>query len=188
MTTDIEAQDDIRPVLDSTERLIWAGRPKRGIVFHSIDVFLIPFSLVWCSFAVFAFIASVSAQHVPPLPVFAFTGLFVVIGLYIVAGRFWFDAWRRKRTVYGITNERVIIRSGGIRSRLKSLNLRTLSDITLNEKHNGEGTVMLGPQSMWDSWYRGFMWPGMPGSAPAFEGVKDAKGVFDLLRQAQKDS
>lgn len=188
MTTDIDAENDVRPMLDTTERLLWAGRPKRGVVFHGTDIFLIPFSLAWCGFALFMFVAVVSAKDVPPSPFLVIPGLFVVIGLYIVAGRFWLDAWRRKNTVYGVTNERVVIRSGGIRSSLKSLNLRTLSDITLNEKPNGEGTIMLGPQTMWDSWYRGFSMPGMPAMTPAFEGVKDAKSVFDLLRQAQRDS
>ena len=115
-------------------------------------------------------------------------GILVTIGLYFVVGRFWFDARRRKKTLYGITNERVIIRSGGLRRRLKSLNLRTISDITLNEKRYGEGTIYLGPQTFWDSWHRGFTWPGMHSMTPTFEGVKDARRVFDILRQAQKES
>ncbi len=35
------------------ERVAWSGRPVQGILFTARDIFLIPFSLIWCGFAVF---------------------------------------------------------------------------------------------------------------------------------------
>jgi hypothetical protein len=34
---------------------------------------------------------------------------FVVIGQYMIWGRFLYDAWLKPRTYYGITNRRVLI-------------------------------------------------------------------------------
>ena len=150
------------------------------------DAFLIPFGLLWCGFAVFWEI-SVARSDAPAF-FLAFGALFVVIGLYVVAGRFWYDALMRKNTLYGITNERVIIRSGVFRAKLESLNLRTLSNISLIEKHRGEGTITFGPSSPWDSWFQGVAWPGMPSSGPRFESVSDARQVYEILRKAHGSS
>ena len=57
MTTDIDAEDELRSELDNTERLLWAGRPKQGVVFYGIDVFLIPFSILWFGGVLIGFIA-----------------------------------------------------------------------------------------------------------------------------------
>lgn len=43
----------IQPELLSGESILWAGQPKRRVVFHKEDVFLIPFSLLWGGFAIF---------------------------------------------------------------------------------------------------------------------------------------
>lgn len=189
MTMDLDAQAEIRQVLDSTERLLWAGKPKRGIVLSSADLFMIPFSLIWGGMALVAFLGGNFPRGEPHnLFSFVITGFLFVIGLYFIVGRFWYDSWRRKKTTYGITNERVVIQSGAIKRRLKSLNLRTPSDITLNSERDDTGTILLGPQVTWHSWQRSFAWPGMSEPSPVFESVKEAKRVFDILRQAQKES
>lgn len=189
MTASVDTKEALRSLLDNSERLLWAGRPKQGVVFHGVDIFLIPFSLVWTGGVLLAFTASIFSDNgTNTLVSIVIFGLMFAIGLYFVAGRFWFDSRRRKKTIYGVTNERVMIQSGVFRRRLKSLNLRTLSDITLDEKRNGEGTLFLGPQSASDVWHRSFSWPGASYSTPTFEGIHDAKQVFDILRQAQKEN
>jgi hypothetical protein len=178
--------------LASGEKLLWSGRPRQGIFLRGADAFMIPVSLLWCGFAIFweAMALTATRSKGTPEPVayiFPLWGVpFVLIGLYFVFGRFFADAAQRKRTVYGITNQRVIIRSGFFSRTTKSLNLRTLSDVTLSEKRDGSGTITLGPTVPLYSWFYGTNWPGSRKyQPPMFDSITDAKIVYDLLRKAQ---
>jgi hypothetical protein len=87
-----------------------------------------------------------------------------------VFGRFIVDARERERTFYGITSERIIIVSGLFSRRTKSLNLRTLTDISLIERPDGSGTITFGPTHPVGQWAAPGAWPGAGRYAPpAFE-------------------
>ncbi len=144
--TNYAIESELSPNLSSDEKLIWAGKPKTGIIFRSSDVFLIPFSLLWCGFTVF-WETSVIASGAPFF--FKIWGIpFVLAGLYITGGRFFIDAKKRANTVYGITSDRIIIKSGIFNQSIKSLNIRTLTDITIDQKSDNSGTVTLGPSRL----------------------------------------
>ncbi len=118
--------------LDHDETLLWTGKPKQGISFKSSDFFIIPFSIIWGGFAIF-WEYSVITTDAPFF--FKLWGIpFVLVGLYMIFGRFFYDSVSRKNTTYGITKDRIIIKSGVFKKSIKSLNIKTLSDITLNEK------------------------------------------------------
>ena len=181
--------------LSAGEKLLWTGRPRQGIFFRSTDLFLVPFSLLWFGIVLAGFFGSFNARANPhshggnletTLFPLAFIAIFVVIGSHLVFGRFLVDAAQRRKCLYAITNQRVIIRSGLFSRTTKSLNLRTLSDITLSEKRNDTGTITLGPTVGWYSWFQGTSWPGMgKNQPPMFDSISDAKNVYDLLRKAQ---
>jgi len=42
-----DAQKIIQNELDLEENLLWAGKPKQGIVFRKGDIYVIPLSLLW---------------------------------------------------------------------------------------------------------------------------------------------
>src|SRR5436190_24226654 len=99
--TNYDIENELRPHLSSDEKLIWTGKPRTGVLFRSSDAFLIPFSLLWCGFAVFWETMVLSTGFAFP---FALVGIpFVLIALYITVGRFFIDVKRRANTVYGIT-------------------------------------------------------------------------------------
>jgi hypothetical protein len=112
---------------------------------------------------------------------------FIVVGLYITIGRFWIDARRRARTTYAVTSERIIINSGTFTRTSKSLNLRTLSDVTLQEGADGRGTITFGPAPPFAAMYAGMSWPGVA-QIPAFEMIPDARRVYGIIRDAQRAS
>jgi hypothetical protein len=168
--------------LTSGERLLWSGRPQQGLVFRLADAIAVPFSLLWGGFACF-WEYSVVSSGAPFF--FALWGIpFVAVGLYLIAGRFFVDARQRAHTFYGVTNQRIILVSGMASQKIKSLNLRTLSDVTLDQKANGPGTISFGASPL-PAWFSaGVSWPGMP-TGPAFELIENAKDVFDVIRKAQ---
>ena len=167
--------------LDRNERELWAGAPRTGIVFRGVDAFLIPYSVFCAGFAVFW---EVLALRSGPAFFAIFGAVVVLVGLHFVFGRFLYDAWRRGRTVYQLTTQRIIIANGAT---LKSLDLRTLSDVTLSERPDGSGTITFGPTSFQTMINSGMVGPGVP-QIPAFEFIPEARRVYSLIRDAQRAS
>lgn len=176
---------DIERELSPGEKLLWSGRPKQGFILRAADAFMIPFSLLWCGFAIF-WEYNVINQSAPLF--FMLWGIpFVLIGLYIVAGRFFVDAKSRERTFYGVTNERILIVNGLFSRQTKSLPLRTLSDLSLTERADGSGTITLGPALMPFMQSLPGGWPGADKySPPAFDLIERVKETYELIRQAQR--
>jgi hypothetical protein len=188
----------IIPHLGQGEDLLWSGKPRQGLLFRKSDALFIPIGLFFIAFAVFWTVttleivsASSTQAHLPffvtlIFPLFGF--VFICFGLYMTVGRFMHDAWARRNTVYGITNRRALIRSGIFRSQLKSFHLRTLSNVSLEEKSNGEGTIQLGPFATLNPMYLMFFWFLPIRSGSTFDNIANAKQVFDILDQAQKNA
>ncbi len=106
------------------------------------DILTIPFSLMWGGFAVF-WEWSVIKAGVPFL--FRLWGIpFVLVGLYMIVGRFFWDAYQRANTFYGVSDQRVLIITRGGGGKVKSLSLRTLSDATLTCSSSGSGSIQFG--------------------------------------------
>ncbi|MFD2783849.1 PH domain-containing protein [Hymenobacter rubripertinctus] len=181
--TNYDIENELKSNLISDEKLIWTGKPKTGIVFRSSDAFLIPFSLRWGGFAVF-WETSVLATGAP-FP-FALFGIpFILVGLYITVGRFFLDAKKRANTIYGITPDRIIIKTGIFSMEIKSLNIRTLSDVTINQKADNSGTITLGPTDFRYAMMQGMEWPGA-NQPPRLELIEDVKSVYDKIINLQR--
>ena len=157
------------------ESLLWSGQPRKGIVFRGSDIFMIPFSIMWGGFAIFwetmvLFARPQSGRQVRFSSVL--WGIpFVLVGLYMMFGRFLVDARRRDHTCYGVTDRRVIIVTGlfdrqmppsfgtlitvaaGLgHYKVKSLDLRTMTDVSMTERSGGSGTITFGAQPSSHTW------------------------------------
>jgi hypothetical protein len=183
----IETQTPILAELGPNETLLWSGRPHQGLLLRGSDALLIPFSLLWGGFALFWEVGVISSGA--PF-FFILWGIpFVLVGLYITIGRFFLDAALRAKTFYGVTNERAIIIFGLFSPTIKSLSLRTTSDIALEQYRDGSGTITFGSSMPFAGLYRGMPWPGMDRRlAPEFERIPDARSVYQTLRQAQQNA
>lgn len=175
-------QSELRQHIDSNEVLLWTGQPKKGILFRSADIFLIPFSILWCGFAIFWVVMASQSGGL-----FALFGVpFVIIGLVFVFGRFIIDAKQRESTFYGLTEDRIIIKSGVFSKNVKSLNIKTLSDIEYNEKNDGTGTISIGPKNPMMIWGNGMSWwPGMK-SNTQLDSISEVRKVYNQIIDIQK--
>ena len=169
------------------ERILWAGSPVKGIRLRGSDIFVIPFSLLWGGFAFF-WEYSVYKTGAPPF-FLLFGGVFVVVGIHMIFGRFIVDAMQRGKTTYAVSNERVLVLNELFGRKLKSLDLQTLSDVSLIEKSNGIGTITFGPMHPMSSMAGGTAWPGAGQfTGSQFELIDDVKTVYETIRRAQNDS
>jgi len=151
-------------------------------------MFTIPFSLMWGGFAFF-WEGSILQSDAPLF--FALWGIpFVLMGMYLIFGRFFVEAKQRACTWYGVTNERIIIVSGLFGRKVKSLNLRTLTDLSFEEARNGEGSISFGCGSPFGNMFGGFTgWPGMEAFlGPRFEMIPNVKMVYEIIRSAQREA
>jgi hypothetical protein len=94
------------------ETIVWSGKPAQGLLLTGRDWMRIPFSLLWSAIAIFGAI-SVLAKESSPIIVKLFGVLFVLFGIYFVAGRFLLDAWLRGGMSYAVTNKRILISRSG---------------------------------------------------------------------------
>jgi Bacterial PH domain len=178
--------EEVRRQLSSGERVLWTGQPKQGVIVRGSDALMIPFSLVWGGFAFF-WEWSVINSNAPAF--FVLWGIpFVLVGIYLIVGRFFVEARQREKTHYAVTNERVLIISGLLRPTVKSLSLRTLTDVSLSESSSGEGSITFGATSALSSMFGGFAgWPGMGAQmGPRFDVIPEAKTVYETIRTAQR--
>ena len=143
------AQARFQSYLLSDERILWTGQPDPSRLVSSKDFFLIPFSLMWGGFAIVweggVLLTMVgSGSHGAPI-FFALWGIpFVVVGQYFVWGRFLVKRWDRRRTLYAVTDQRVLILLG---TSLQSMFLNNLPGIHQSARADGSGSLDFGGPS-----------------------------------------
>ena len=180
------AGNRLRGYLLPGEEILWEGEPDVRAFMLRGSWYMIPFSLLWGGFAIF-WEASALLGGAPPF--FLLFGIpFVLVGLYMIFGRFYVAAREAENTSYAITDSRVLILGGAFRTALVELDLDRLPSVELNEGRNGIGSITFGPMG-------GFMrvpagWPtfGMYATPPAFQSVRDVRKVYDKLQQARADA
>ncbi len=143
----IELQSELLP----GESLLWSGQPLRNVVFHSQDLFAIPFSLLWGGFALFWELGA-TGHFGNPLKSGsnAFLELwgipFVLMGQYMIWGRFFYTAWKKTRTHYGVTNKRVIVLNTAPSRKITDAYLRNIDSVSLSIRADHIGTIEFAPE------------------------------------------
>jgi hypothetical protein len=180
----------IQPELTSGESILWAGQPNTRVSFHKEDLFLIPFSLMWGGFAIFwegavaGYWGSSGTRSGQPWVFGMIWGIpFVLIGQYMIWGRFLYSAWKKKRTHYAVTSRRVLVVQNGWKRQMTSAYIDTLPTLIKESNSSGIGTLRFAQQeSMW-SGRRGWgAWDGMVvGNVPTFCDIEDVDSIYRLV-------
>ncbi len=136
----IDPRSEIIDQIQGDERLLWADKPATGIKFRSTDIFVFIFSILWLSFSLFWTYMAMDASII-----FALFGIpFILVGIHLLFARFIFDALSRKNTVYGLTNKRIIQKSGLFKVHYKSVFLDSLPSLAYTERPDGSGDISFG--------------------------------------------
>jgi hypothetical protein len=120
------------------------------VIFHSDDWYIIPFSLLWGGFAILWEAGALgywvnSTKGGTPSMFMVIWGIpFIVIGQYMIWGRFLYDAWLKNRTYYSVTNRRVLVLQEGWKRKTCSIFLSAIP--TIEREGGTPGTLWFGPK------------------------------------------
>jgi len=178
-----------QPLLHENEEILWVGRPNPRKVIGPEDLYLIPFSLFWSGFAFFWEYMAITQTRSessgdPSAWVFSLFGLpFILVGLYMLIGRFIYKSWKKSHTYYAVTTQRVIILQG---RRVSTTRLDALPTLNMELNHDGSGDILLGngPNPTWP-----FMWSRFYGygpSVPQLNDVPKVQQVYTLIEDARQ--
>jgi len=184
------------------ESLLWAGQPERSVVFHKEDLLAVPCSLLWGCFAMLSEIGALTIARASNNQTWWFGaawGLpFVLVGQYLVWGRFLYISWKKSRTFYAVTSERILfcrVQPGG--KIVSSLDLFNLGVVQKSVRADGIGTLafdyphvpqpnalrfLFGPKSAHDAFFD----PLECNGTLAFVDIPYAENVYHLLMEAKE--
>ncbi|MGF1503334.1 MAG: hypothetical protein ACFBSD_16130 [Paracoccaceae bacterium] len=172
------------PYLDAGERLLWTGEPAGGIRFRRSDWVMIPAAAVWC---LFVSIGQARAIASGETSLSLFGGVFMLLGLYLLIGRFFVDAHERRHTRYALTDRRAIVAKSAWGRQLMSFPIDPTEEIELRE--GPPDTVVFARESPRVSRSRPLHFRRGPRRYRdieyAFEFIPDGKSVYRLIRAVQ---
>jgi hypothetical protein len=176
------------------EQVLWSGKPDSRRWLYREDRLLVPFSLLWGGFAIFweasVLTATSAHEHAAVRLVFALWGVpFVLLGLYLIFGRVFARRWIRRRSLYVLTDQRILSFSPSLRggSRVKMVWLNSHPPLEKHVSRDGWGTLCVGQTAPGQRWVGGSTgWPGasmMKGSAVVLADIPDASGLYAQVAQ-----
>lgn len=172
-----DPHDVLRPYLGPHEEVLWRGQPPQGVRFLPSDAVVVPLSILWTGGALLWSLRT--PRVLLPLGL-----VFVLFGVYFGLIRFLIDAQVRARTVYAVTDERVLILTGLRRHRLIALPLRRLPPMKLDTRHDGGGEIRFGSHPVGGAGPG--RWPGVPSlGVPLFELEDDVERIYRVILEAR---
>jgi hypothetical protein len=176
--------DTVERHLSPGEQIEWVGRPDPSKHFTRADVFLVPFTILWGGFAMVWESAAIFSGS----PFFMVFGIpFVFVGLYLIAGRFFHKAYRKRRTVYAVTDRRVLTIYHGRRGEaVEATYLRAIPSVSTTSDSHGRGSIEFGNTLPAVARYANSgMWMPFAGGG-GFYDIEDPGGVADLVERLRE--
>jgi len=160
--------------LAADEHLQWSGQPRQGFFIRQDELIAVPHGLI-VGVAAFAFVYNAYLNNVENI-INVWGYLIILVGLYVMFGRYFHAIKKRKHIFYGVTNKRVIIISGIIFISTNSLILGDLSHIELKNNKNGYDDILLEPEGPM------FVLRGYNDKPPVgFYDIENAEHVYKLI-------
>jgi len=174
MYTDFDTDYSFADIhIGPSDRVLWKGRPEKGITVRPDELVTIPFGVFFTLFALFWISMAIKAGP------FALFGVpFVLIGLYFVGGRFIINEIMKKKTAYVITNKAIIRKRG---SRVDIWYGTELSNMQVFSHKNGTTSFIFSRVNV--------NYHGRRGTSMHYygiESVRDARDVSEAINQIER--
>jgi hypothetical protein len=176
--------DEIRRDLEPGERLLWTGRQPPELRFDVREVG----SVVACLALIATILTCWNAIFEGGPRFFAAYGVLIAaLAVYNISFRYALELALRRNTKYALTTERMLIVLGFLERRTISMDLETLSDLTLSERPGGGGTIRFGQRSKLAA-VRLWTWYAMEPLAEMLqiELADSAREVYEMIREAAR--
>ncbi len=175
------------------EALLWAGQPNPSKLFTKTDLFLVPMALAgitvggWVVFHALSIVTQ-SMSFIFML----FAVVFFPYAIYMAVGRFFAKEYVKKRTIYAVTDKRVMRLTLGTAGRKKkgmSADLMSIQDASVSLGRDRCGTLYFGAVPFYNKLFLNTGIEYMPGyhiyDGLVFFDVDNADQVFDIYRNAK---
>lgn len=135
MNINVNTHNQLSRLLTASESILWTGCPEKGKLFHRQDIFMIPFSIVWFSFVIFWELSAIRSGQF----FFILWGVpFILVGFYLVFGRFFHQQFLKNRSYYALTTERILRVRG---RRTDFLVLSRIQTMHQHKNRDGSGSI-----------------------------------------------
>lgn len=175
------AESVVRSKLEDGETLVWSGMPKQGLLLRPTDAVVIPTSLLWGGFALYWEYEVVTTHQFWVLQVWGIP--FVLIGLFLIFGRFFTDSALRAHTFYGLTDKRILI---VVNDKVQSYQISDISGIGITTGADGVGTLAFGVPGTPVPTNLSAMVTPTRANFPTFTLIENAQSVYDQIEAAPK--
>lgn len=169
-----EKRATFTPYLLTDEELLWLGKPSSWAIFSAQDIIMIPFSLLWGGFAISLTSNAAGMGASPPFLLWGM--MFVVIGQYLIWGRFVHKYWVRRNTTYAITDKRVFVLKQAFGENLITYQINQLDTVILKRR----AVLFENPSMKFGKRNRKASWSG--DAQAGLYGLSDAEHVFGILQ------
>jgi hypothetical protein len=183
----IHAQESrFKPHLLEGESVVWTAQPLRNIHLTRADRLLVPLSLLWEGFMLYALLREIGAEAAFRSSLsMAILLVLNLIGLYLLCGRFLYKWWRKSRTYFAITNRRAITLTDILGRLLDDVLLTNVPISMTKSGSKGAGTIKFGETKWSEETYGNtgldVLFGLQASGCPTFFDIPNVQGVHNLL-------
>ena len=175
------------------EAVLWSGQPNPSKLFTKTDLFLIPLALAGIIAGGWDIYNALSFETLVTSFVFIlFAVIFFPFAIYMAVGRFFAKAYFKKRTVYAVTDKRVMRLTLGTAGRKKkdmSADLMSIQKASVSLGRDKCGTLCFGAVPFFSKLFLNTGMEYMPGyhiyDGLVFFDVDNADQVFNTYKSAK---
>jgi hypothetical protein len=121
------------------EKILWTGQPKKGFVLPGGYILLILFGFPLLGIG--SFIEYITIFQSFDIFVMILGLLFLLLGLCMVLGSIIYKNYRKNRTYYAVTNQRIIILIDSFNEKVESIFINQIPVLKKTVKKDGSGTI-----------------------------------------------